>query len=58
MSLIYVYYYIFIFKDSNISSFSSFFFIFLLPKAPQYIVVYSSCRSFWLCYVGCRLNTA
>ena len=27
-------------------------FFLLLPKAPQYIVLYSSCRSFWLCYVG------
>ena len=32
---------------------SSFFF---LPKAPQYIVVYFSCRSFWLCYVGRHLS--
>ena len=30
----------------------------LLCKAPQYIVVYSSCRSFWLCYVGRRLSMA
>ena len=30
----------------------------LLPKAPQYIVVYSSCRSFWLCYVGWYLSMA
>ena len=28
-----------------------YFFLLLLPKAPQYIVVYSGCRSFWLCYV-------
>ena len=32
-------------------------FFLLLPKAPEYIVVYSSCRSFWLCYVGCHLST-
>ena len=36
----------------------SFFLLLLLPKAPQYTVVYSSCRSFWLCYVGCRLSMA
>ena len=30
----------------------------LLPRAPQYIVVYSSCRSFWFCYVGGHLSTA
>ena len=36
----------------------SFFLPLLLPEAPQYIVVYSSCRSFWLCYVGCCLNMA
>ena len=34
------------------------FFFLLLPKAPQYIVVYSSCGSFWLCYVGCHLSMA
>ena len=28
----------------------NFFLLLLLPKAPQYIVVYSSCRSLWLCY--------
>ena len=33
-------------------------FSFFLHRAPQYIVVYSSCRSFWLCYVGHRLSTA
>ena len=31
---------------------------FLLPKAPQYKVVYSSCRSFQFCYVGHRLSMA
>ena len=31
---------------------------FLLPEVPQYIVVYSSCRSFWFCYVGCHLSMA
>ena len=31
-------------------------FFLLLPKAPQYIVVYSSCRSFWLSYVGRHLS--
>ena len=30
----------------------------LLPKAPQYLVVYSSCRSFLLCYMGCHLSIA
>ena len=33
-------------------------FFHLLPKDPQCIVVYSSCRSFWLCYVGCNLSKA
>ena len=33
-------------------------FFFFSPKPPQYIVVYSSCRSFWLCYVGRRLSMA
>ena len=36
----------------------SFFLSLLLPKAPQYIVVYSSCRSFWLCCVGHHLRLA
>ena len=36
----------------------SFFLLLLLPKAPQYIAVYSSCRSFRLCYVGCCLSMA
>ena len=43
----------------------SLFFLLLLPKAPplplpppQDIVVYSSGRPFWLCYVGRRLNMA
>ena len=31
---------------------------FLLPKAPQYIVVYSSCERLWLCYVGHNLSMA
>ena len=31
-------------------------FFFLLPKDPQYIVAYSSCGSFWFCYVGRRLQ--
>ena len=35
-----------------------FFFFLLLPKAPQYIVVYSSCRSFYFCYVGHHLSMA
>ena len=34
------------------------FFVFLPPDAPQYIVVYSSCGSFWLCYMGHHLSTA
>ena len=37
---------------------SSFFFLLLLPKATQHIVVYSSCRSFWLCYLGRHLSMA
>ena len=31
---------------------SVFSFFCLLPKAPQYIGVYSSCAYLWLCYVG------
>ena len=31
---------------------------FLFPKVPQYIVVYSSCRSFQFCYVRCCLSMA
>ena len=34
------------------------FFFFFFPEAPQYIVVYSSCRSLWLCCVGCHLSMA
>ena len=34
------------------------FLLLLLPKTPKYIVVYSSCRSFWLCYVGHHLSMA
>ena len=34
------------------------FVLLLLPKAPRYIVIYSSCRSFWLCYVGHCLSMA
>ena len=34
------------------------FFFFFSPKCPQYIVVYSSCRSLWLCYVGHHLSMA
>ena len=33
-------------------------FFLLLPQAPQYIVVYFNCRSFWLCYVGRCLSLA
>ena len=33
-------------------------FVFLLPKAPHYMVVYSSCECLWLCYVGCCLSMA
>ena len=43
---------------ANICCQSSFFLLLLLPKAPQYIAVYSSCRSFWLCYVGRSLSMA
>ena len=42
----------------ELTSVATLFFFILLPKAPQYIVVYSSCRSFWLCYVGCHLSMA
>ena len=31
---------------------------FLFSPKPQHIAVYSSCRSLWLCYVGCRLSMA
>ena len=31
-------------------------FFLLLPKAPQYIVVYSNCECFWSCYMGGCLN--
>ena len=41
----------------ELTSVANFFFLFL-PKAPQYIVVYSSCRSFWFCYVGRHLSMA
>ena len=37
---------------------SSVFLLFLLPKAPHYIVVYSSCECLWLCYVGHHLSMA
>ena len=43
---------------ANISCQSSFFFLLLLHKAPQYIVVYSSCECLWLCYVGHHLSMA
>ena len=33
-------------------------FSFSPPPATQYIVVYSSCRSIWLCYVGRHLSMA
>ena len=36
----------------------TFFFLLLLAKVHQYIVVHSSCRSFWLCYVGRCLSMA
>ena len=35
-----------------------FFFFFLLPKAPQYTVVYSSCECLWLWHVGRCLSMA
>ena len=28
------------------------------PQSPQYIVVYSSCGSFWFCYVARHLSVA
>ena len=43
---------------ANICCQSSLFFFLLLPNAPEYIVVYPSCRSFLLCYEGHRLSTA
>ena len=33
-------------------------FFFLLPKAPQYTIVYSSCECLCLCYVGRHLSMA
>ena len=33
-------------------------FFLLLPKAHQYIVVYSSCECLWLCYVERLLSMA
>ena len=38
--------------------YSFFFFLPLLSKDPQYTVVYSSGRSFWLCHVGHHLSMA
>ena len=35
-----------------------FFLLLLLPKASQYIVIYSSCECLWLYYVGCSLSMA
>ena len=43
---------------ANICCQSSFFRLLLLPKVPQYIVVYSSCECLWLCYVGRHLSVA
>ena len=38
---------------------NTFFFLFIFfLKVPQYIVVDSSCRSFWLCHVGRCLSMA
>ena len=37
---------------------SFFFFFILLPKAPQYAVIYSSCECLWLCYVARHLSGA
>ena len=37
---------------------SSFFLNSSPQSPPRYIVAYFSCGSFWLCYVGCRLNMA
>ena len=42
----------------NICCQSSCFLLLLLPKAPQYIVVRSSCECLWLCYVGRLLSMA
>ena len=42
----------------ELTSVASLFFFSLLPKAPQYIVVYSSCGSFYFCYVGHHLSMA
>ena len=46
----------FLFKIFDMNSF--FPLCLLLPKAPKYIVGYSSCRPFWLCYVRRHLSMA
>ena len=54
------FFFFFFFKDWHLSYhlLPILFFFLLLPKAPQYIVAYFSCGSFWLCYVGRRLSMA
>ena len=43
---------------SELTSIANLLFFLLLPKAPQYMVVYTSCRSFCFCYVGLHLSMA
>ena len=44
---------------ANICCQSCFFsFFYFSPKPPQYILVHSSCKYLWLCYVGHCLSTA
>ena len=42
----------------ELTSVANLFFFFFSPKPPRYVVVYSSCGSLWLCYVGCHLSMA
>ena len=58
LTILFLKVFFFFFKDWHLSCCQSFF-SFFSPKAPaQYIVVYSSCRSFCLCYVGHRLSVS
>ena len=59
--LFFAFYFYFFLKDWHLSlQLLPNFFIFFSssPQAPQYIVIYSSCESLWLCYVGRRLSMA
>ena len=42
----------------ELTCYQSLFPLLLLLKAAQYLFVYSSCRSFWMCYVGRCLSMA